>query len=269
MSPMPRRVMRLFTARAAPTGGCLALPLGSFPGPAAALVGDPHQQGEDHVVGHQRRPAEGDERQRHPGEGQHPDDPADDQEGLHAEQRGEPGGQQLLEGRLGPQGDAQPAADQQQEGGEHGGSAQQAQLLADDGEDEVGLPGRDALRLAQPGPGAGDAPVGQGEGRLHHLEAGALGRRPRVEPDGHPVADVAEELVGDRGAHGEQHDADGQVRRPFGGHPDQHHEQGEEQQRGAQVLLGHHDQHRDAPGERAAGPGAWDRAASPVRCAAT
>ena len=127
------------------------------------VVGDAQEQGEEHVVGDQRRAAVGDERQGDAGERQQPGDAADDDERLHAEQRGEPGGEQLLERRLGPHGDAQAGADQQQEGDEHGGGAEQAELLADGGEDEVGLDDRDAGRVAEPEPGAGHAAPGHGE----------------------------------------------------------------------------------------------------------
>ena len=80
------------------------------------VVGQPHEQGQQHVVGHQRRAAVGHEGQGHAGEGQEADDAAEDDEGLDADQGGEPGGQQLLEGTLLAGRDAQPAADEQQEG---------------------------------------------------------------------------------------------------------------------------------------------------------
>jgi hypothetical protein len=74
---------------------------------AGSTVGYPQHQGHQHVVGHQRRTAVRDERQHHAGEGQHPDDPGDDHERLHAHQCGEPGGEQLVELVVGVLGDAQ------------------------------------------------------------------------------------------------------------------------------------------------------------------
>ena len=96
---------------------------------------------------------------------------------------GEPGGEEPLEGHLGAQRDAQAGADHQQEGEEDGGGAEQAELLADGGEDEVGLGQRDAVGAAEVEAGAGDAAGREGELGLDDLEAVALRVRPRVEPD--------------------------------------------------------------------------------------
>ena len=50
-----------------------------------------------------------------PVSGDHPDDAADDHEGLHADDGGEAGGEQLRERAVGLEGDAEAAADEQQE----------------------------------------------------------------------------------------------------------------------------------------------------------
>ena len=220
--------------------------------PARGLVGDPHEQRQDDVVGHQRGAAEGHERQGHAGEGQHPDDAADDEERLTpiaspSRWRGV--------SRRGCRFAARCASgpDEQHERRQDGGPAQQAELLADDREDEVGLPCRDACRVAEPRPGAGDASRSQAERRLHHLEPGGLGHRPGIEPDRHPLPHVGEQLIGDRRADREHHHAHEQVGGPLGRHPHHHDEQREEQQRRPEVLLGDHHQDGDPPcGEKRA-----------------
>ena len=107
--------------------------------PSGGVVGDAQEEREQHVVGDERRPAVGHERQRDAGEGQHADDAGDDDERLHADQHGEPGREQALERHLGAQRDAQAGADHQQVGDQHRAGADEAELLADGGEDEVGL----------------------------------------------------------------------------------------------------------------------------------
>jgi hypothetical protein len=65
----------------------------------------------------------------------------------------------------------------------------------------------------------------------------------RVEPGLHPQPHVAEQLVGDVGAAGEQREPDEQPRRPLGGDVEHHDEDAEEQQRGAEVAPAH--EHRE------------------------
>ena len=133
-----------------------------------------------------------------PVSGHEPGDAADDDEGLDAEEGGEAGGQQLLERRVGPQGDAQAGADHQQEGDEDGGGAEQAELLADGGEDEVGLDRGDAVGVAEAEPGAGDAAPRRGR------TAACTTWKPSPPASGHgssqivdPVLHVGERLPGD------------------------------------------------------------------------
>ena len=138
---------------------------------AGAVVADAHQQRQQHVVAEQRRAAVADERQRDAGERQEPGDAAHDDERLQAEERGEPGGEQLLEGVVGAQGDAQPGADHEQEADEDRRGAEQPELLADGGEDEVGLDHRDALGVAEAEAGAADAAPARANQLCEHLEA--------------------------------------------------------------------------------------------------
>ena len=75
------------------------------------------------------------------------------------------------------------------------------------------------------------------------------------------VLHVGELRSSDVRADREQHGADAEVRGPLGGDPQHHDEQGEEQQRRAEVLLGDHDHDRRRPTPAAPGRGAWGRAA--------
>ena len=59
---------------------------------------------------------------------------------------------------------------------EDGGGAEQAELLADGGEDEVGLDRRDAVGVAEAEPVPATPPHGQGEPGLDDLVARAGGR---------------------------------------------------------------------------------------------
>ena len=119
-----------------------------------------------------------------------------------------PAASSFSNGVLGPHGDAQAGADHQQEGQQHGGGAEQPELLADGGEDEVGRHRGDALRVPWRQAGAGQAAGGEGEHGLDDLVAGAVGDRPRVEPDVDPVLHVGERLPREGGAGAEQHAPD-------------------------------------------------------------
>ena len=157
------------------------------------LVRDAHEQGEQHVVGDERRPAVGDERQRHPRQREDPGDPGDDDEGLDADQRGQTGGQQLVERRLGLDGDPQAGPDHQQERDEHRGAADQAELLGDRREDEVVLHLGDAVGGAEAQTAPGDAAPRHRVPALDDLEpARSVGIGPRVQPAVDPFLHVAE-----------------------------------------------------------------------------
>ncbi len=220
---------------------------GQFAESTGRRVRQADQEREQHVVGDERRAAVADERQRDAGERHHLDDAADDDESLDADDRGEADGEQLLEGPVGAQGDAQAGTDDQDERHQHGGRADEAPLLADGGEDEVVLRLGDLTGVAASEAGAGQPAVGETVERLDDLVALVERVGPRVEPDVDPGLDVAELRPGEVGGDREQHRADQQVAEAFGGHPHHHDEQREEQQRRAEVALEHHDDHGEAP----------------------
>ena len=216
---------------------------------ARVLVGHAQEQREDDEVGDERRAAVRHERQRDAGERDHPRDAADDDERLEAEDRGEARGEELREraGRLDR--DAEPAPDDEQEADDERDRADEAELLADGGEDEVGRRVGDAIGDAEADALAVDAAGGEGVPRLDDLEAlRAEPVRPRVEPALHAVAHVAEHVVRRRRAGGEQRERTEEVRAALGGHVEHRREHREEQQRRAEVALEDEHQDRDAPG---------------------
>ena len=146
--------------------------------------------------------------------------------------------------------DAQAGPDEQHVADQHRGGAEQAELLTDGGEDEVGGGRGDLLRRAQRDAGAGDAAAAEREQPLHELEALVGGVRPRVDPDAHALLHVGERRPGEQRAGGEQAGADDEVGAAAGGDPEHRDEQCEEQQRRAEVLLRHDDHERDAPGRK-------------------
>ena len=101
----------------------------------------------------------------------------------------------------------------------------------------------------RPEPGAGELAPGQRERALHELEALAVALLPGVEPDVDAVLHVGDDVPGHERAGREQHGAHRQPAHTLGRHPQQHDEQGEEQQRGAHVLLADEDHERRAPGD--------------------
>src|SRR5581483_5301288 len=238
-------------------------------GPAGNLVGDPQQQGQDHEVGHQRGSAVGHERHRDAGQRDEPGDPAQDDERLDPEDRGQPGGQQLEEGLLRPQGDAEADADEQQVDEQDGGGPDEAELFADGGVDEVGGGVGDLPRAAEPEAGAGEAPRAEGEEGLDQLVAVAVGRRPGVAPGRDPLPDVAEGVVGQRRPGDEEGGADAEVAGPGRGDVEHGQKDGKEQQRRAEVGRPDHDQDGAAPGQEqrveVRGVGEHDRADPPRR----
>ena len=78
-----------------------------------ALVRDPHQHGDQGVIGEERRSAVRDERQGDPREGQESQDAGDDQKRLETEEQREAGGQQAGEVRTSNLGDPETGADDQ------------------------------------------------------------------------------------------------------------------------------------------------------------
>ena len=94
-----------------------------------------------------------------------------------------PGGQQAGEGIGRVDRDAVALVGDHDEEGEHGQRADQAPLLADDGEDEVGRRGGQVEVLLPAGAeaGAGDPAQGQRHQRLHGVVAGVQRVAERVE----------------------------------------------------------------------------------------
>src|SRR3546814_7500128 len=97
-----------------------------------------------------------------------------DDERLHADQHREARGEQALERNLGAQGDAQAGSHDEQERHHHRAGAEQAQLLTDGREDEVGLRVWDAGGAAEVDARAGDPARRERERRLDDLVAVAL-----------------------------------------------------------------------------------------------
>ena len=83
--------------------------------------------------------------------------------------------------------------------------------------------------------------------RLDDLVAAGLRGRERVEPDVDPRLDVGHELVHDESADQEQQDPEHDVGDPARGRVRQQQEDGEEQQRRAEVALDHDDPEGDRP----------------------
>ncbi len=100
-----------------------------------------------------------------------------------------------------------PAPIEQQERHQHGGGADQAELLADGGEDEVALGVRDLVGAAAAEAAPGDAAVADAVQRLHDLPALAVLVAPRIEPDVDAGLHVAEHPPRGVGRDAEQHDA--------------------------------------------------------------
>ena len=168
-------------ACAGPAGaGRAHRPAGAVAGPAGR-VGDAQQQRDQQPVRHQRRTTGGQERRGLAGQRDQPADPADDDEDLQAEGEGEAAGEQLAE-RV-PHGDRGPQAalDDQQVDHQQRGQPEEADLLADAGEDEVvvhlGHTYAARRRQAVARPGAEQAAGAEPEQRLHELVAVCRRRR--------------------------------------------------------------------------------------------
>src|SRR3989304_5175208 len=92
----------------------------------------------DRAHGHdERRAAEGDERQRQPLGRQRAGDHPEVDERLAGKQGGQPQGQERPKGARAPKPDANAPPDQETEQADHGDRPEQAELLAEDGEDAV------------------------------------------------------------------------------------------------------------------------------------
>ncbi len=213
---------------------------------------DPDQQREQDEVRHQARPPVRDEGQRDPGERDDPGDAGHDDERLEGDHGRQAHGQQLAEPVLAGDGRLEPPADEHDVAQQDRRGAEQAELLADRGEDEVGLRVRDQARVALAETRPPDAPGAQREHRLRQL-AVPLVEHPRrvqgVQPHVHAKLDVGEGHVADVRPDREQQQPDDEVGRPAGRHPQHHHEDPEEQERRAEVLLQEQDGQGHRPGD--------------------
>ena len=106
-------------------------------------VRDEQEQREQDEVRDDARAAVGDERERDPGQRDHAQDAADDDEGLQREAERQSGGEQLREAVVGQQRNAHPTRDEEHEDEQQPGGADEAELLRDRGVDEVGVEERD------------------------------------------------------------------------------------------------------------------------------
>ena len=147
-----------------------------------------------------------------PGQRDDAQDAADDDEGLQREAEREAGREQLREAVLRLQRDAHAADDEDHEDEEQRGRADQAELLRDRGEDEVGAEVRDELRAVDRGeraltePGSPEAAVRDRVEALDELVRGAVLPvlelpveravhalvGPRVQPDRDAILDVVD-----------------------------------------------------------------------------
>ena len=108
-----------------------------------------------------------------PVSGIRPGDAADDDEHLEREHAGQADRDQLAEAVAADQGGAQGALDEQAVHQDDGDDAGEAELLADGGDDEVGLGVRDPLGAAVAEAAADQAAPAHAEHRLDDLAAAA------------------------------------------------------------------------------------------------
>ena len=255
---MPTRRIARFTAstvRAGTATSSAAAPVRAVaPARLSALdvvVGDAQQQRDDHEVGDERRPAVRDERQRDAGERDHADDAADDDERLDADDRGEPGGEQLRERPVGLDRDAEAAADEQQE------------RDADARPCRAGRAPRRSRRTRSRSTRSGSSAGCRARARCprsrrcrtRNIDCTiwkplSCGDRPRVDPRVDAVLHVAER-AGTRRTRRRRTARAPTTRydRALGRDVEHRREHREEQQRRAEVLLAHHHEDRDAPRE--------------------
>ena len=214
-------------------------------------VRQPYQQGQDHPVRHQGRAAVGDEGHCQTRERDEARDSPDDDEDLYRDREGQSDGEQLAEAVAQAHRGAQSALDEQQVEHENGEGSRQSQLLADGGDDEVGVREGDEVRVARAPARAEHTPRGHAEQAHHQLPRAALcvvDRRVHgVQPRRDALLHVVQVGGGEPGRRHEQEGAEDQPARSIGGDVERDDEQAEQQDRRAQVLLHDQDQDADAP----------------------
>ncbi len=220
---------------------------------AARGVRHADEQRDNNPIREQRRAAVREEGQGQAGQRDDARHPADDDEALQPEHKGEPGGEEFAEAVARFQGDPHAAADEEQVDAQDGAHAHQPEFLGEGCVNEIGMRRVHQVRVAAPEPRAEKPAGGHTEEALHYLVGAADGvikfGVEGVEPDGE-----ARLHVGNRGgnephaAHGED-PADGQPGDLLGGHPQHRHEEPEEQQCGAEIAFKNEHAHAQRPGD--------------------
>jgi hypothetical protein len=201
--------------------------------------GDVKEDPDGSEADHEARAPVGDERKRHACERREPHDRAHVHSRLAANQRSQPRGEPLPEGIAAAEGDVEARVGKERERTDHREDADQAELLADDGEDHVRRCLGQVVDLlhALAEADAEDPSRSQGDHRLHGLEARSLRVMPgveeaedaraavRLEPDGRE-----NERPGDTGSRGQG--ADG---RPCDEEDGRDHDR--DRERGSKVRL--------------------------------
>src|SRR5437667_2522739 len=195
--------------------------------------------------------AEGDERQGQSLRRQEARHDPQVHERLRRDQDGDPERQVAAEGIGRPQSDPEPAPDQNDEEGDDGRGADEAQLLADDREDEIRgrfreveelLAGRaDAL--------AEDPPVAEREPGLDDLKAAPAGIRPRVEERDDAAQPVRRGPDRQHERRQREREDEAQVAHPAAREEQQREREGDERQAVPEVRLSE-DEHRQEASHR-------------------
>src|SRR6185436_3062247 len=198
---------------------------------------------------HEARAAVRDKRQRNPGQRREPHHRSEVDRRLAADERGQAGREPLAEGVLALQRDLQAEVGEGAVGGDHGGRADEAKLLADDGEDHVRVRLREVVHLlnALAEAHAEDPAGAEPDHRLHGLEAGPLRVLPRVEEAEQARAAVRLEPDGEQAERGD--DPEAGTERPARRARDEQHrgKHHDDRNRGSEVGL---DQDQPAEDER-------------------
>ncbi len=194
-------------------------------------------------AGDEARATVADERERDAGERRDAQDGAEVDGGLAAHEGRQAGREPLPERVSAAQRDPEAGVPEGRVGEDHGGGAEQAELLADDREDHVGRRLGQVVDLldALAEPDAEDPAGAERDQRLDGLEAGAFRVLPRVDERDEAGAAVrlepgrGEDERGHHGARGEQH----AHRRPRD--EQDRADRAEERERGAEVRLEQHE----------------------------
>ena len=203
------------------------------------LAGDVEQDADAGQGDEDRRSARRDERERDALGGDEAQDHADVEEGLKQNGSGDAEGENAGEGILGAKGHAEAANGEHDEQGHDDDGADEAEFLADVGEDEVGLRFGEvkellhALHIAA----AGEAAGADGDQRLVDVEAGAQGICAGMEKGEHAGAAPGDQQK--QGSEGRERCGDA-GEEPFPIHAGQHQDHGGnagEDERGAEVGL--------------------------------